>query len=178
MARHLNRRLGAASREHRDTAHRGDSSGGCWDLSAAPVAEHVPLDLIETRTFGSRVIFERYGRAREGELARLLRERSHGVRNVDHRQDEERSSDDGADLIFIEFRVVRDGLGDPVRELRAPALKAGLSSLGGRSHVRCSLRIIGWVFPQLLARTHTPRSGRTCSFMPSALPEPTASSPQ
>jgi dihydrofolate reductase len=31
-----------------------------------PVTEHVPLDLIETRTFGSRVIYERYGRAREG----------------------------------------------------------------------------------------------------------------
>jgi dihydrofolate reductase len=29
-----------------------------------PVAEAVPLDLIETRTFGSRVIFERYGRVR------------------------------------------------------------------------------------------------------------------
>jgi dihydrofolate reductase len=29
-----------------------------------PVTEDVPLDLIETRTFGSRVIFERYGRAR------------------------------------------------------------------------------------------------------------------
>jgi dihydrofolate reductase len=29
-----------------------------------PVTEHVPLDLIETRTFASRVIFERYGRAR------------------------------------------------------------------------------------------------------------------
>jgi dihydrofolate reductase len=28
-----------------------------------PVTEDVPLDLIETRTFGSRVIFERYGRA-------------------------------------------------------------------------------------------------------------------
>jgi dihydrofolate reductase len=28
-----------------------------------PVAEDIPLDLIETRTFGSRVIFERYGRA-------------------------------------------------------------------------------------------------------------------
>jgi dihydrofolate reductase len=27
-----------------------------------PVTEHVPLELIETRTFGSRVIFERYGR--------------------------------------------------------------------------------------------------------------------
>jgi dihydrofolate reductase len=27
-----------------------------------PVADHVPLDLIETRTFGSGVIFERYGR--------------------------------------------------------------------------------------------------------------------
>jgi dihydrofolate reductase len=30
-----------------------------------PVAEDIPLDLIETRTFGSRVIYERYGRARD-----------------------------------------------------------------------------------------------------------------
>jgi len=30
-----------------------------------PVTEKVPLDLIETRTFGSRVIYERYGRARD-----------------------------------------------------------------------------------------------------------------
>jgi dihydrofolate reductase len=30
-----------------------------------PVTEHVPLDLIETRTVGSRVIYERYGRARD-----------------------------------------------------------------------------------------------------------------
>ena len=30
-----------------------------------PVTENVPLDLIETRTFGSRVIYERYGRARD-----------------------------------------------------------------------------------------------------------------
>src|SRR2546430_13391710 len=29
-----------------------------------PVTEDVPLDLIETRTFGSCVIYERYGRAR------------------------------------------------------------------------------------------------------------------
>jgi dihydrofolate reductase len=29
-----------------------------------PVTENVPLDLIETRTFGSRVIYERYARAR------------------------------------------------------------------------------------------------------------------
>jgi dihydrofolate reductase len=29
-----------------------------------PVADDVPLELIETRTFGSRVIYERYGRAR------------------------------------------------------------------------------------------------------------------
>src|SRR5688572_25813492 len=28
-----------------------------------PVTEHVPLDLIETRAVGSRVIYERYGRA-------------------------------------------------------------------------------------------------------------------
>ena len=30
-----------------------------------PVTEEVPLELIETRTFGSRVIYERYGRARD-----------------------------------------------------------------------------------------------------------------
>ena len=30
-----------------------------------PVTEDVPLDLVETRTFGSRVIYERYWRARE-----------------------------------------------------------------------------------------------------------------
>jgi dihydrofolate reductase len=30
-----------------------------------PVTEAVPLELIETRTFGSRVIYERYGRARD-----------------------------------------------------------------------------------------------------------------
>ena len=31
-----------------------------------PVTEHVALDLVETRTFGSRVIHERYRRARDG----------------------------------------------------------------------------------------------------------------
>jgi dihydrofolate reductase len=30
-----------------------------------PVTEDVPLDLVETRTFGSRVLYERYGRARD-----------------------------------------------------------------------------------------------------------------
>ena len=30
-----------------------------------PVTEEVPLDLIDTRTFGSRVIFERYRRGRD-----------------------------------------------------------------------------------------------------------------
>jgi dihydrofolate reductase len=30
-----------------------------------PVTEDIPLDLIETRTFGSRVIYERFGRARD-----------------------------------------------------------------------------------------------------------------
>jgi len=30
-----------------------------------PVTKAVPLELIETRTFGSRVIYERYGRARD-----------------------------------------------------------------------------------------------------------------
>jgi hypothetical protein len=29
------------------------------------VTKHVPLNLVETRTFGSRVIYERYGRARD-----------------------------------------------------------------------------------------------------------------
>ena len=29
-----------------------------------PVTEHIPLELIETRTFGSRVIYERYRRPR------------------------------------------------------------------------------------------------------------------
>ena len=29
-----------------------------------PVTEDIPMDLIETRTFGSRVIYERYGQAR------------------------------------------------------------------------------------------------------------------
>ncbi len=31
-----------------------------------PVSESVELDLIESTTFGSRVVCERYGRAREG----------------------------------------------------------------------------------------------------------------
>jgi hypothetical protein len=30
------------------------------------VTEDVPLELIETRTFASRVLFERYRRARDG----------------------------------------------------------------------------------------------------------------
>jgi dihydrofolate reductase len=30
-----------------------------------PVAQHVRLDLVETRTFGSRVVYERYHRARD-----------------------------------------------------------------------------------------------------------------
>ena len=30
-----------------------------------PVTEDVPIVLVETRTFGSRVIYERYGRARD-----------------------------------------------------------------------------------------------------------------
>jgi dihydrofolate reductase len=30
-----------------------------------PVTEDVRLDLVETRTFGSRLIYERYGRARD-----------------------------------------------------------------------------------------------------------------
>jgi riboflavin biosynthesis pyrimidine reductase len=30
-----------------------------------PVTEDIRLDLVETKTFGSRVIYERYGRARD-----------------------------------------------------------------------------------------------------------------
>jgi hypothetical protein len=30
-----------------------------------PVTEDIPLDLIDTRTFGSRVIYARYRRARD-----------------------------------------------------------------------------------------------------------------
>ena len=30
-----------------------------------PITEDPPLELLETRTFGSRVIYERYGRARD-----------------------------------------------------------------------------------------------------------------
>ena len=30
-----------------------------------PVTEDVRLELVETRTFGSRVVYERYGRARD-----------------------------------------------------------------------------------------------------------------
>ncbi|MGN6169917.1 MAG: dihydrofolate reductase family protein, partial [Solirubrobacteraceae bacterium] len=38
---------------------------GCRTPFLPPVTEDVPLDLIETRTFGSRVIYERYRRARD-----------------------------------------------------------------------------------------------------------------
>jgi RibD C-terminal domain len=37
-----------------------------------PVTEEIALELIETRTFGSRVIYERYGRARDEPLAGAL----------------------------------------------------------------------------------------------------------
>ena len=43
--------------------HRVVVGGGTPFLP--PVTEDVPLDLIETRTFGSRVIYERYRRARD-----------------------------------------------------------------------------------------------------------------
>ena len=38
---------------------------GGGTLFLPPVTDDVPLDLIETRAFGSRVIYERYGRARD-----------------------------------------------------------------------------------------------------------------
>jgi dihydrofolate reductase len=34
-----------------------------------PVTESIPLDLVETRTFGSRVVFERYGRGHDQAVA-------------------------------------------------------------------------------------------------------------
>jgi dihydrofolate reductase len=40
-----------------------------------PVTEDVPLDLIETRTFGSRVIYERFGRARDESASGASRSR-------------------------------------------------------------------------------------------------------
>ena len=39
--------------------------GGGGTPFLPPVTEDVRLDLVETRTFGSRVIYERYGRARD-----------------------------------------------------------------------------------------------------------------
>jgi hypothetical protein len=39
--------------------------GGRLYRRPPPVTEDVRLDLVETRTFGSRVIYERYGRARD-----------------------------------------------------------------------------------------------------------------
>ena len=39
--------------------------GGTPFLS--PVTDDIALDLVETRTFGSRVVYERYGRARESD---------------------------------------------------------------------------------------------------------------
>ena len=38
---------------------------GISTLVLPPVTEDVPLDLVETRTLGSRVIYECYGRARD-----------------------------------------------------------------------------------------------------------------
>ncbi len=38
-----------------------------------PVTENVRLELVETRTFGSRVIYERYGRARESRTDTAVR---------------------------------------------------------------------------------------------------------
>jgi hypothetical protein len=36
---------------------------GAFEWGEPPVTESIPLDLIETRTFDSRVIYARYGRA-------------------------------------------------------------------------------------------------------------------
>jgi hypothetical protein len=58
-------RCGDRARPGRRAAHvplSGVVGGGTPFLP--PVTEDVPLERIETRTFGSRVIYERYGRAR------------------------------------------------------------------------------------------------------------------
>ena len=56
------------------TMNSGSSTSCAFPLSGRhrsrhavlpPVPEHVPLELIDTRTFGSRVIYERYRRARD-----------------------------------------------------------------------------------------------------------------
>ena len=52
-----------AAHTTQSSTHRDQGQGGTPLLP--PVTKHVPLDLIETRTFGSRVIYERYGRARD-----------------------------------------------------------------------------------------------------------------
>jgi hypothetical protein len=46
-----------------------------------PVTDDIALDLVETRTFGSRVIYERYGRARdESEARHTSRRFGNGIR--------------------------------------------------------------------------------------------------
>ena len=71
--------IGSGGREHA-LAWKAAQSAGVETVFVAPGnagtereagLENVaidPLDLIETRTFGSRVIYERYGRAREAEI--------------------------------------------------------------------------------------------------------------
>jgi len=44
----------------------GHLLGECGVGVLVPVTDDIALDLIETRTFGSRVIYERYGRAHNG----------------------------------------------------------------------------------------------------------------
>src|SRR5215218_5625956 len=54
---------GDRARTRRRAAHVSLSGRRRWRHAVpAAVTEQVPLDLIETRTFGSRVIYERYGR--------------------------------------------------------------------------------------------------------------------
>jgi hypothetical protein len=56
---------GCCVRKGRSTASSNPVLVGGGTPLLPPVTKHVPLDLIETRTFGSRVIYERYGRARD-----------------------------------------------------------------------------------------------------------------
>ena len=54
--------------------------------------------------------------------ARLARGRGDRLRDIHHRHDEERSPNDGPQLILLEGSTVRDWPGDSVRDSLPPAL--------------------------------------------------------
>ena len=61
-----------------------------------PVTEDVPLDLIETRTFGSRVIYERYRRARDEDWTDTCAKAEGSTEPVFRKQSRSRGSYRGA----------------------------------------------------------------------------------